>query len=179
MVSRLHFCRQSIHGLSHLAQDVACLGPGVYLSQWTLECTIGNLGQEIKQPSKPYENLVSCGLRRSQLAALHMILPDLVPDDPGLPRGSVDLGGGYILLRAQDGPPVSFYGECADTICVFLVEELGQDGIPTDWVPRYMQWARLRLPNMQITQCAWKETSHMCSADSVCCSCNMKVSRTV
>jgi hypothetical protein len=85
MVSRLHFCRQSIHGLSHLAQDVAHLGPGVYSSQWTLECTIGNLGQEIKQPSKPYTNLANCGLHRSQLAALHMIFPDLAPDNPGLP----------------------------------------------------------------------------------------------
>jgi hypothetical protein len=85
MVSQLHFCQQSIHGLSHLAQDVACLGPGVYSSQWTLERTIGNLGQEIKQPLKPYANLANCGLRCSQLAALHAISPDLAPDDPGLP----------------------------------------------------------------------------------------------
>jgi hypothetical protein len=85
MVSWLHFCQQSIHGLSHLTQGIACLGPGVYSSQWTLEHTIGNLGQEIKQPSKPYVNLANCGLCCSQLAALHVILPDLVPDNPGLP----------------------------------------------------------------------------------------------
>jgi hypothetical protein len=138
MVSWLHFCRQSIHGLSHLAQDIARLGPDVYSSQWTLERTISNLGQEIKQPSKPYVNLANCGLHRSQLTALHTILPDLAPDNPGLPQGAVDLGGGYILLRAWDGSPVSFYGECADAIHVFLVKELGQDGIPMDWVPRYM-----------------------------------------
>jgi hypothetical protein len=179
MVSRLHFCRQSIHGLSHLTQDVARLGPGVYSSQWTLERTIGNLGQEIKQPSKPYANLANCGLRHSQLVALHAILPDLAPDDPVLPQGAVDLRGGYILLRARDRSAVSFDGECVDAICVFLVEELGQDGITADWEPRYMQWARLRLPNMQIARCTWKETSHMCSAESICCSRNVKVGRTV
>jgi hypothetical protein len=37
MTTRLHFCQQSIHGLSHLAPDTVCLGPGVYSSQWTLE----------------------------------------------------------------------------------------------------------------------------------------------
>jgi hypothetical protein len=62
MVTRLHFCRQSIHGLSHLALDAICLGPGAYSSQWTLEHTIGNLGEEIKQPSNPYANLANCGL---------------------------------------------------------------------------------------------------------------------
>jgi hypothetical protein len=155
------------------------LGPGVYSSQWTLERTIGNLGQEIKQPSKPYANLANCGLRRSQLAALHAILPDLAPDDPVLPQGAVDLGGGYILLRAWDGSVVSFDGERADTIRVFLVEELGQDGIAADWEPRYMRWAHLRLPNMQIARCPWKETSRTCSAESIRCSRNVKVGRTV
>ena len=59
---RLHFCRQSIHGLSHLVPDTVHLGPGVYTSQWTLERTIRNLGEEIKQPSNPYVNLANCGL---------------------------------------------------------------------------------------------------------------------
>jgi hypothetical protein len=100
MVSWLHFCRQSIHGLSHLTQDISQLGPGVYSSQWTLERTIGNLGQEIKQPSNLHANLVNCRLRRSHLSARHVLLPNLQPDIPGLPRGAIDLGDGYILLRA-------------------------------------------------------------------------------
>ena len=59
---QLHFCCQSIHGLSHLAPDTVRLGPGVYTSQWTLERTIRNLGEEIKQPSNPYVNPANCGL---------------------------------------------------------------------------------------------------------------------
>ena len=177
MVSRLHFCRQSIHGLLHLAQDVACLGPGVYSSQWTLERTIGNLGQEIKQPSNLYVNLANCGLRRSQLSALHAIIPDLQPDDLGLPRGAADLGDGYVLLRARDETCVTLTGQRATAICSFLLAELGQDRFPTDWEPRYIRWARLRLPNLQIARCAWKETSRASSAESVRHSRNVKVGR--
>ena len=35
--SRLHFCRQSIHALLHLAPEVARLGPPICSSQWTME----------------------------------------------------------------------------------------------------------------------------------------------
>ena len=173
MVSHLHFCRQSFHGLSHLAPDVARLGPGVYSSQWTLEHTIGNLGQEIKQPSKSYANLVNCGLHRSQLLALHAMLPDLALDAQGLPRGAVDLGDGFVLLRAQDESCITLNRDHADVIHAFLLSELG---VPIDWVPRYIQWARLCLPNMQITRCMWKEPSCMSSAECVRCSHNVKVS---
>ncbi|KAF8273898.1 hypothetical protein EI94DRAFT_1769088 [Lactarius quietus] len=122
----LYYCQMSVHSLSHLAQDVTHLGPGAYSSQWTLECTIGNLRQEIKQPLNPYANLVNCE-----------------PDDPILPCGAVDLGNGYILLRARDETGVRFYGERADTICAFLVAELRQGALQVDW----------------IAHCAWKENS--------------------
>jgi hypothetical protein len=45
--SRLHFCRQSIHALLHIGPEIPRLGPGVCYTQWTMERTIGNLGQEI------------------------------------------------------------------------------------------------------------------------------------
>ena len=41
-------------------------------AQWTMERTIGNLGQEIRQPSKPYENLAEEGLRRSRVLRFHL-----------------------------------------------------------------------------------------------------------
>src|ERR1700761_530650 len=143
MVSWLHFCRQSVHGLLHLTPDIACLGPGVYSSQWTLECTIGNLGQEIKQPSKLYVNLANCGLWHSQLSALHAMLPDLAPDAPGLPRGAVELGDSFVLLRARDETCITLGGVLAAAVHAFLLSELGQDRVPVDWVPRYIRWARL------------------------------------
>jgi hypothetical protein len=88
--SRLHFCRQSIHALLHLVPEVIRLGPGAYYSQWTMERTIGNLGEEIKQPSQPFSNLSERGLRCCQVNALKSMLPHLEPE-PKLPRVSVDL----------------------------------------------------------------------------------------
>ena len=140
MVLQLHFCRQSVHGLLHLAPDVTRLGPGIYSSQWTLEHTISNLGQEIKQPSKPYANLVNCGLQHSQLSALHVMLPDLAPDTLDLPQGAVNLGDGFVLLRAHDESCITLYGDCAVAMSNFLLSELGQDGLPADWEPRYIRW---------------------------------------
>ena len=184
MVSWLHFCWQSIHGLSHLTQDIACLGPGIYLSQWTLECMIGNLGQEIKQPSKPHANLVNCGLWCSQLWALQAMLPNLSPDSTVLPQGAVDLRDGYIRLRAWDVMCVTLDRQCTDrqrasAICMFLLSELGQDKFPTDWEPMYIRWACLHLPNLQIAHCMWKEMSHASSTNSVQHSHNVKVDQIV
>ena len=138
VVMHLHFCWQSIHGLSHLAQDTIRLGLGVYLSQWTLEQTISNLGEEIEQPSNPYANMVNCGLCRSQLSALHAILPDLEPDGPGLLQGAVNLGDGYIPLRAQDRTCVTFDGRCAAAFRLFLISECGHEAMQGDWQPWYI-----------------------------------------
>jgi hypothetical protein len=64
---RLHFIRQSIHLLIHLALETVRVGLLSLLTQWPLERTIGNLGEEIRQPSNPYANLSEHGLRRSQV----------------------------------------------------------------------------------------------------------------
>jgi hypothetical protein len=175
MTTQLHFCRQSIHGLSHLAPDAVCLGPGVYSSQWTLERTISNLGEKIKQPSNPYTNLANCSLHHSQISALHALLPDLEPDTHALPQGTADLGDSYVLLRAWDMTGTVLEGEPMNAIRVFLVSESEHGELPPDWHPRYIRWARLQLPNLQIACCAWKETAHMSSAEHVCRSCNVKV----
>ena len=167
MVTWLHLCWQSIHGLSHLTPDTIRLGPGLYSSQWTLERTIGNLGEEIKQPLNPYANLANCGLRHSQISALHTILPNLEPDISGLPQGAVDLSDGYVLLRARDETGVILEGAYADAIQAFLVLDSGRGGVPSDWQPKYIRWARLRLPNLQVARCAWKEMMRNSSAERV------------
>ena len=64
-----------------------------------MERTIGNLGQQIRQPSKPYANLAQEGVRRSQINALLAIMPELDSPPKSLPSGSIDLGDGYALLH--------------------------------------------------------------------------------
>jgi hypothetical protein len=52
--ARIHFCRPCIHALPHLVPEVVRIGPGAYCTQWTMERSVGNLGEEIKQPSNPF-----------------------------------------------------------------------------------------------------------------------------
>jgi hypothetical protein len=76
------------------------VGPGAYITQFTMEHTIGNLGQEIWQPSNPFANLAQHALQRSQVNALKSIYPELDPKSRlQLPKGVVDVGEGYIMLR--------------------------------------------------------------------------------
>ena len=64
---RLHFIRPCVHQVLHLVTEAMHKGPPICYAQWTMERTIGNLGQEIRQPSKPYENLAEEGVRRSRV----------------------------------------------------------------------------------------------------------------
>ena len=99
----IHFVRPCIHSVVHLPREVLRLGPPVCSSQWTLERTIGNLGEEIKQPSNPFSNFSQRGIRRARVNALKALIPDLALDRADanhLPRGARDIGDGFVLLRA-------------------------------------------------------------------------------
>ncbi|KAJ7092934.1 hypothetical protein B0H15DRAFT_777192 [Mycena belliarum] len=154
--SRLHFCRQSVHGLLHTVPETIRVGPGGYRSQWTMERTIGNLGEEIKQHSTPYANLSQRAIRRCQTNALKVMIPDLEPEK-GLPAGSEDLGNGFVLLRARDEYRQVIEGAYGDAIIKYLETE-GDLAATEGWKPRVARWARLRLPNGQIIRSVWKES---------------------
>ncbi|KAG1799693.1 uncharacterized protein HD556DRAFT_1231122 [Suillus plorans] len=110
---------------------------------------IGNLGQEIRQPSRPYANLSQEGVRRCKVNTLLSIIPDLDEPAKGLPEGSVDLGDGYALLRKWDRYMFSPVGAAAQAMHDFIGD--GQE------LPRIKRWARLLLPNGQIARLAWRE----------------------
>ncbi|KAJ6525540.1 hypothetical protein DFH09DRAFT_894352, partial [Mycena vulgaris] len=155
MASRLHFCRQSIHQLLHQAPEIVRVGPGPYYTQWTMERTIGNLGEEMKQHSNPYANISQRACRRAQINALKSLIPDLEPPEK-LPRGAEDLGNGYILLRAKDEYNQVILGAQGDAIRDYL-EAVNGEVYPENFRPHLQRWARLRLPNGQIARSAWKE----------------------
>ena len=154
-IDRLHFCRQSIHALLHLAPEVTRLGPPICSSQWTMERTIGNLGEEIRQPSNPYANLSQRGLLRCQVNALMAIIPDLQRTPPVLPRGGLDLGEGFSLLRAQDKYD-RIMRPCEARALVTFFRNLHGVEIGSDCL-KITRWARLRLPNGQVARSRWKE----------------------
>ncbi|KJA21717.1 hypothetical protein HYPSUDRAFT_140349, partial [Hypholoma sublateritium FD-334 SS-4] len=167
---RIHFVRQSIHALLHLAPEVFRIGPPICSSQWTMERTIGNLGQEIRQPSNPYANLSRRGVLRCQVNALIAMFPgqftgtnDSAPEKQ-LPRGAIDLGNGYALLRAQD--QLRPMRNCeAEALIAYLTNQIHIDisvitsgcSNESQWCPNIARWARLQLPNGQIARSRWKE----------------------
>ena len=76
-MSRIHFVRPVIHTFLHFGPEVSRVGPGACYSQWTMERTIGNLFEEVKQDSNPYINLSECGLHQCQVNTLKAMVPDL------------------------------------------------------------------------------------------------------
>jgi len=63
--TQIHFICPCLHSVVHLPSKVIRIGPPICSSQWTLEHTIGNLGEEIKQHSNPFANLSQRGIRHA------------------------------------------------------------------------------------------------------------------
>ena len=119
---RLHFVRQSIHAVTHLAPETFRVGPAICSSQWTMERTIGNLVAEIRQDSNPYANLSQRGLERSQVNALKAMYPDLDEEAYTIPRGAIDLGDNFVLLRAKEPTFHKLSQEYLTALKIFLLE---------------------------------------------------------
>ncbi|KAG2340367.1 hypothetical protein BDR05DRAFT_1002561 [Suillus weaverae] len=147
---RLHFVRPCVHQTNHLVTETIQKGPPVCYAQWTMERTIGNLGQEIRQLSWPYANLSQEGVCHCKVNTLLSIMPDLNEPPKGLLEGSIDLGDGYALLRKWDRYMFSPVGTTAQAMHDFIGD--GRE------LPRIKRWARLLLPNKQIARSAWQET---------------------
>ncbi|KAF8811838.1 hypothetical protein BYT27DRAFT_7221332 [Phlegmacium glaucopus] len=151
--SCLHFCHKSIHALLHIGPEVPRLGPGSGYTQWPMERTIGNLGEEIRQPSQPFANLAERGARRAQVNSLLALLPDLTPNKL-LSHLSQDLGGGYILSMGDS---------CSRTISEVEKQAIHSfyqlQNIEITQAFDIRKFARLQLPNLQFVQTAWKETT--------------------
>ena len=99
--NRLHFVHQCVHSLTHLARETCRLGPLWLSSQWTMERVIGYLGSLLRQPSNPFRNMAAQARRMASTNALVAMWPDL-ETTKGAPRGSRDLGDGYLLLGPKD-----------------------------------------------------------------------------
>ncbi|KAJ3473032.1 hypothetical protein NLI96_g13163 [Meripilus lineatus] len=151
---RLHFVRQSIHLLLHIAPQIILIGPGCYSAQWTMERLIGDLGAEIWLHSDPYGNLSVRLVLRGQVNAFKGAYIGPVTETK-LPQGAVSLGGGYVLLCAADEHEVLIAGPHGDALSLFWGLHLPPDSDRP--LPKIRRWARLRLPNGQVARSLWKE----------------------
>ncbi|OJT06314.1 hypothetical protein TRAPUB_2832 [Trametes pubescens] len=153
---RLHFVRPSIHATTHEVPEAYRVGPGVNSTQWAMENYIGNITREIKQHSTPYANVSERALRRCQIIALQAMFPDLSKEITGLPQGAVDLGNGFVLLRARDRSAWTVTSPLErGAVYKFLASV--DNPVPDTWIPEVFRWARLELPQGQIARTAWKE----------------------
>lgn len=145
----MHFVRQSIHALSHYGNEVETKGPLICASQWTMERTIGNLVEEIHQPSNPYANLGRRAIRRAQINALKAIIPSLDPDTskPSIPQWSKDIGSGYVLLKSHERSRHAAMALESCTICNYLQHHYPQSPefnyFDATGIFRLRRWARL------------------------------------
>ena len=114
-----------------------------------MEWTIGNIGQEIWQPSNPYANFAREGVPCCQVNVLLFIMPELHEPPKPLPNGTVGIGDGYALLRKWDKTDRLPDAEHIPAICKFL----GAD-YP---IPHIHRWAHAQLPNGQIVRSRWCE----------------------
>ena len=69
-----------------------------------MEHVIGVLGLLVKQPSNPFTNLTEQAKKVTNINALQAMWPEIGHESHN-PRGSIDLGGGYILLGPKDDKP--------------------------------------------------------------------------
>ena len=154
LLTRIHFVQPCLHSLVHLLHEVVRLSLLICSSQWTLEHTIGNLGEEIKQHSNPFANLSQQGIRHARVNTLKAMILDLDLDRAtmgALPRGSKDMGNGYVLLHAHEAEPRPL---CAcETVALreLLPSALREGDISVHC------WAKLRLPTGQNCYSVWKE----------------------
>ncbi|KIL57255.1 hypothetical protein M378DRAFT_88135 [Amanita muscaria Koide BX008] len=157
---RIHFVRQSIHLLTHIGHEITRVGPLACYSQWTMETAIGNLGEEIRQDRDPYANISQRGILRAQLNAIKSMLPELSPNDKKSkhPAHSIDLGHGFVLLRACDTALRDVSEPEARAISIlWTAQQWPNQDVWYNSVKAVKRWARLRLPHGQIARSSWGE----------------------
>ena len=169
---RLHFIRQCVHSLTHLARETYRLGPLWLSSQWTMERVIGYLGSLLRQPSNAFRNLAAQTQQVATTNALIAMWPDF-EQDLGDPRGSINLGDGYLLLGPKDTKPYKFSRKEQAALDDFSLQVPDNDNINQD---NNYRWGRLKIPTGQIARSRWKELercSDMAQADRNVKVCNL------
>ena len=170
---RLHFVRQCVHSLTHLAKESCRLGPLTLSAQWTMERVIGYLGSLLKQPSKLFRNLSAQSRRLAYANAMIAIWPEFQLQD-NHPKGSEDLGDGYRLLGPKDGDLYHLSDAEQTALDEFCTGEPDSEGVGQESLYR---WARLKLPIDQTARSRMKEVERcpdMARTDRNVRVCNLK-----
>ena len=151
--NRLHFVRQCVHSLTHLAKETYRLGPLSLSSQWTMERVIGILGSLLRQPSNPFANLAAQAQKMAHINAMVAMYPSFEKAKHD-PRGSIDMGEGYLLLGPKDSEQHHITPGEEEALNAFLSVHQDSEDVDRKSVCR---WGRAKLPTEQIARSRWKE----------------------
>jgi hypothetical protein len=118
-----------------------------------MERVIGIFGSLLNQPSNPFANLTEHAKKIAEVNAITSMWPDLerVEKDP---RGSIDLGDGYILLGPKDAKAYRLSLVEQNALAAFYSSLPNPSAVPRRSIYR---WARLKIPAGQIARSYWKE----------------------
>ena len=159
MEVRIHFVRQSIHLLTHMAPETFRIGPLACYAQWTLETAIGNLGHEIRQDRDLFANLTQRAVMRAQVNSLCACFPQIEFDIGRRSSQSshrCEFEGSFVFLPCcEDNPsPLS-----DDELLAFKAYWSSQSWPNIDnWPNAVCRWAKLQLPNGQKARSVWYES---------------------
>jgi hypothetical protein len=160
--SRIHFVRQSIHLLSHIAPETFRAGPLACYAQWTFETAIGNLGRENRQDRDIFANLTEQAVLRTQINSLQARFPgirlDMYADKTAvLPNGAYEFEGyvGYAFLPRYEDYPSPLGGDEREALRVYWHTQNWPNA--DAWPPAVCRWAKLQLPNGQKARSIWYE----------------------
>ena len=157
---RLHFVRQCVHAIIHLGPETVRVGPPSLSAQWTMERVIGVFGSLLRQPSNLFSNLREQARKVAEINALIAMYPE-IEFQMAEPRGSLDMGQGYILLGPKDTKPYSLSPNEQETVSNFFANLPNPDYIQRRSVYR---WGRLQLPTGQVARSRWKEVDRSSKA---------------
>ena len=172
--SRIHFVRQSIHMLTHIAPETIRAGPLSCYAQWTLETAIGNLGREIRQDRDIFTNLTQRAVLRAQLNSVRARFPQVQLEFGDSPASSVsgnartfDGYDGYVLLPRREVHPTPL--EEDETKALKDYWQLQGWPMQESWPDAVCRWAKLQLPNGQKARSIWFESTVTTSVRRASC----------
>ena len=159
MEARLHFVRQSIHLLTHMAPEIFRIGPLACYAQWTLETAIGNLGREIRQDRDLFANLTQRAIMRAQINSLNARFPQIKFEVGGASSQSAqkrEFENGFIFLPCCEEVPLPL---SEDELIAFKTYWRTQSWPNMEaWANAVCRWAKLQLPNGQKAHSVWYES---------------------
>ncbi|KAJ2911365.1 hypothetical protein MD484_g9049, partial [Candolleomyces efflorescens] len=161
--SRIHFVRPCIHNVTHIPSSTLRLGPHGLFSQYTMERTIGNIVEEMKQHTTAAGNASQRAIRRAQVNTVKALILDnnqtgnLSPTSPRYPQSPA--GNGYCILwpkeQLKNGRVIP--EEEFDALEAYFDAKNVDFPLTRSQMP-LKKWGRLQLPTGDIARSVYQES---------------------